>query len=83
LSEACKNDDKMESHSWVLKMVFHTSQYKRNMFSHKYPLNHSPDANCNDEGLIDRSFNFTYFLWPKSNKKTCRKKAIFATQNHG
>ena len=28
------------------------------------------------------SINSSYFLWPKRNKKPCRKKAIFVVHNH-
>ena len=73
---------KIESHSWVLEMEFHTSQHKKNMFSRKSPLNNSPVA-IGDFWVQIKQSIFSYFLWPKSNKKTCRKKAIFASQNHG
>ena len=40
-------------------------------------LNNSLDAIGDVKALIVRSINFSYFLWPKSNKKTCRKKGDF------
>ncbi|HNL20340.1 MAG TPA: hypothetical protein PKI06_13785, partial [Saprospiraceae bacterium] len=55
----------------------------RKQMSDLCSLNNSLDAIGDVKALIVRSINFSYFLWPKSNKKTCRKKAIFASQNHG